>query len=391
MRIEYHVNLSLRIGRLIARILGYMTYLRMFIVATFLLAPSISSGQELQQDLEGIVRAEVVEIVEESGEIVPGTGVYARTQIIQAKLLEGSREGFMVEAINDYSPLQAGDRVYLNYLIRTDGSELYSVHERDRTGTLLFFAVLFAGSIVLFGGWRGVRSLLALIGGFTILLFVMVPALLAGYSAIAVSILCGGVILAFVMFLTHGWNRRTMAAFFGTVGAIGATGLLAALAVSLADFTGLGSDEAVYLNLSTAGALDLRGLLLGGIIIGVLGILDDVAVTQASAVEELRASNGGLSRRALFFRALSIGREHVGALVNTLALAYAGVSLPLLLLFSQSEASLMLILNREFVAVEIIRTFVGSIGLVLAVPLTTALAVYFLHGRGVREEEGVRP
>lgn len=169
-------------------------------------------------------------------------------------------------------------------------------------------------------------------------------------------------------------------AFTGTVMAVILTGVLAYLGVELASLSGFASDEAVYLNFNTRGTLDFAGLLLGGIMIGVLGVLDDITITQAAIVSELYNSASHLSRKEVYMKAIRVGKEHVGALVNTLALAYTGASLPLLLLFSTSDSSMGSIINQEIFATEIIRTTVGSIGLVLTVPITTLLAVYLLKG-----------
>jgi uncharacterized membrane protein len=158
------------------------------------------------------------------------------------------------------------------------------------------------------------------------------------------------------------------------------TGVLAYIGVTFAHLTGFVSDEAVYLNLNTKGTLDFAGLLFGGIMIGALGVLDDIAVTQAAVVSELYNSASHLSKKEIYIKALRVGKEHVGALVNTLALAYTGASLPLLLLFSTSDSSISSIINREIFATEIIRTVAGSIGLILTVPITTMLAVWLLKG-----------
>lgn len=157
-----------------------------------------------------------------------------------------------------------------------------------------------------------------------------------------------------------------------------ATGILAYIGVEAANLTGFASDEAVYLNFNTPG-LNFSGLLLGGIIIGALGVLDDIAVTQAAVVSELYGSSPNISRKEAYKRALRVGKEHVGALVNTLALAYTGAALPLLLLFSTSDSTVSSIINQEVFATEIIRTITGSIGLILTVPFTTLLAVFFLE------------
>ncbi len=151
--------------------------------------------------------------------------------------------------------------------------------------------------------------------------------------------------------------------------------------------TGFSSDASVYLNFATKGQLDLAGLLLGGIIIGILGVLDDISITQASVVQELKAANPKFDFNELYTRASRVGKYHLGSIVNTLALAYVGVSLPLILLYSNSETSISLILNQEVVASELLRIIVGSIGLILAVPATTAVAAWYFQSREVEDEE----
>jgi uncharacterized membrane protein len=170
--------------------------------------------------------------------------------------------------------------------------------------------------------------------------------------------------------------------------AVVATGILSVVWVSLARLTGFASDAAIYLNFSTHGALDFSGLLLGGILIGVLGVLDDVAITQASVTIELVRANTALRGVDLYRRALRVGQDHIGSLVNTLALAYTGVSLPLLMLFARTDSGFLDIVNQEVVASEIVRTLVGSLGLMLTVPATTLIAVWYVRRFGVPEEQG---
>jgi uncharacterized membrane protein len=185
------------------------------------------------------------------------------------------------------------------------------------------------------------------------------------------------IILALTLFLTHGLSVYVRIAYFGTMAAVAVTCLIAWVSVSWLHLTGFSADASVYLNFATGGQLDLAGLLLGGIIIGLLGVLDDVSITQASVVQELRRANPTLGVRSLYERGVKVGRDHVGSLVNTLALAYVGTALPLVLLYAQSQAPFMDILNQEVVAAELVRIIVGSIGLVLAVPFTTLVAAYY--------------
>ena len=214
--------------------------------------------------------------------------------------------------------------------------------------------------------------------------FLLVPALLAGWDPVLTSVGIAGAILAVVFFGTHGISSRSKIAFLGTFGAVIATGLIAWISSGMMRLTGFSSDASVYLNFATNGTLDLSGLLLGSIIIGILGVLDDVSITQASVVEQLKHANPALHFAELYERAIKVGRDHIGSLVNTLALAYVGVSLPLILLYAKSDSPLWQTLNQEVVAAELLRIVVGSIGLILAVPATTAVAAWYFHHREVQ-------
>ena len=335
-------------------------------------------AQTIQEDLQGIWRARVVSIESESKTTIPGTETEALIQNIQAELLEGEKIGQIVRVENDFLSLEVGDKFFLNYLITLDGNEIYTVADADRRGALIFFMILFAAVILFFGGKQGLRSLLALFGSLFIISYALIPSLTLGFPPVLTSVTIAVVILFLGIFLTHGWNRESLVAFLGTCSAVLITGILATFAVDASKLSGFASDESVFLNMQTGGTLDFAGLLLGGIIIGILGVLDDIAVTQAAVVRELFYTDKNLSRKEAYTRAIRVGKEHVGALVNTLALAYAGTSLPLLLLFYKSEASAGFLLNSELFATEIIRTIIGSIGLVLTVPITTGLAVWLL-------------
>jgi uncharacterized membrane protein len=319
----------------------------------------------------------VASVLSEHSETVPGSSVPSVHQELRVELLDGEREGQTLTVENDYRPLKAGQAFFLRYLITEDGQEIYTVGDPDRRAGLGFLAFVFAAVIVWFGGKQGFRSLLSLAASFFILTYALIPSLMKGYPPVLTSSAFAAAILGFAIFATHGRTRTSAIAFSGTALAVILTSVLSYLSVHLLGLTGFGSEEAVYLNLATGGTLDFSGLLLGGIIIGVLGVLDDIAVTQVAVVEELKASDPNLPRAAVYRRALRVGREHVAALVNTLALAYAGASLPLLLLLSTSTVPMSVLVNQEMFAAEIVRVIVGSIGLVLTVPITTAIAVFY--------------
>ncbi len=207
---------------------------------------------------------------------------------------------------------------------------------------------------------------------------VLLPGILHGYSPILLSIGISSLIVLVSSYVTHGFNRTTTAAVVGMIVTIVITGLLAYLAVVTTHLTGFSNEEAAYLNFQTTGSIDFVSLLLGGIMIGLLGIMYDAAIGQAVAIEELSTAAEHLSRKEIFWRATRIGREHIGALINTLAIAYVGASLPLLLLLHFSNSTLGVTLNEEIFASEIVRTVIGSIGLILAVPITTSIATWML-------------
>jgi uncharacterized membrane protein len=342
--------------------------------------PFQTFAQELHSEVQGVWHAEVKRVVELPSRLIPGTDTPTEVQELHARILEGPREGETVVFENDFVQLAEGDYFFMNYLVDINGAELYSVREPNRLGFLLVLGALFAGAVVLFGGMPGARSLVALAISLSIIVLGLLPLLLAGYPPLPLSVVFGVGIVGLAMAITHGLSRPALAAFLGSGVAVCAAGVLGSIAVSAAKLSGFASDEAVFLNIGTAGVLDIEGLLLAAIIIGALGVLDDISITQASAAEEIYASRkGDISSRELYLRASRIGRAHIGAVVNTLALAYVGAALPLLLLFSLSELPWGMLINQEVLATEIVRTAVGSIALALAVPATTLLSVYLIR------------
>lgn len=277
-----------------------------------------------------------------------------------------------------------GDKIIVSYE-PLSGTYLYA--DRERRAPLLWLAVLFAIAVVAIGRLRGVTALIALAATLGILVVFVLPSILSGHSPLIVAVV-GCAAIAFVsLYLTHGVNVMTTVSLVGTLGALGLTIVLGWWFFELADFTGLISEETAFIPLVAPG-IDVRGLLLGGVIIGALGALDDVVVTQSATVWEMRRESPNLGRARVFASAMRIGREHTGSIINTLVLAYAGASMPLLVLYAVSDQSLGIFANAELVALEIVRTLVGSIGLVAAVPVTTALAAYVSEpaSSGVRSE-----
>lgn len=360
----------------------------LLILTLLALVPSgLALGQELYRDVQGTWRAEVISIISEESRLIAGTDTEHIFQTIEARILDEERKGEIVIFDNDFIRLKEGDNFFLYYVIDVNGREYYSVRDVDRRPAILWFTALFVMAVLFLGGKQGARSLLSLAASFFVILYVLLPSLLKGFPPVPTSIILSSAILFFAIFFTHGFNRESSVAFAGTVCGVTLTGAMAYAGVYFARLSGFASDEAIYLNFNAPG-LDFAGLLLGGIIIGVLGVLDDIAITQSAVVSELYGSAPNLSRKEAYKKALRVGREHVGALVNTLALAYAGAALPLLLLFSTSDSSGLSIINQEVFATEIIRTIVGSIGLILTVPITTYLAAVFLESERGRKNPG---
>lgn len=355
-------------------VLGWLAVVGFFVVGI-----PVVSAQTEDYIAQGVWRAEVVSVIDQGVTEVSGTNTETHTQTIHAKLLDGDREGQVIEVSNDFIMLTEGQRFFVSYLIAPDGNVLYSVRDVDRRASLAWLGVLFIAVVLVFGRMQGLRSLISLAGSFVVILYVLLPLLLRGLDPVLISVLIGALILSVAIFFTHGFTVQSLIAFSGTVLAIGCTGVLASVSIKMLSLSGFFSDETVYLNFATNGQLDFGGLLLGGIIIGVLGVLDDIAITQVAVVSELRRALPNITAKSLYTRALSVGREHVSALVNTIVLAYAGVSLPLLLWFYGSETPFSMIINNEVFATEIARTIVGSIGLILTVPITTWLAAWFSH------------
>lgn len=345
-----------------------------------------ANGQVAYEELQAIVPAKVEAILGERTERIMGTEASTMVQTVSARLLEGERQDEVITFENDLVTLGKGDRIFLSHIKDIDGTELYLLKDVDRGSGLVFLFMLFVGLLLLFAGWQGARALGSLLLSIIGIVFVLLPALLAGYDPILMSLLISSVILALALFGTHGFNPVSLIAFGGTFATVLATSAIAWWFVNTLRLTGYGSDASVYLTFATRGELDLVGLLLGSIIIGVLGVLDDISITQAAVVRELRAANASLVPVELYRRAITVGRDHVGSLVNTLALAYVGAALPLVLLFSTSEAPLYFTLNQEVIAAELARILVGSIGLILAVPLTTALAAWWFGSREVDKD-----
>ncbi len=347
---------------------------------------------ELVPDTITMMKARVLEIENEERRTVEGTNVVHSFQTIKVEVVDGVEKGSIVTVENDYFNLEKGETFYLMHTVDTySGLDYYTVSDPYRLPQLSVLVALFLIAVFIFGGKQGLRGLASLIGSFLFIFYLLLPGVMNGYSPLFITVMVSSLIIVLGSYVTHGFTRTTSAAVLGMIGTVTFTGLLAYFMVRYTRLSGFGSDEVVYLNLNAGGTIDVIGLLLGGIIIGLLGVLYDAAIGQSVSVEELSRIAPHVSRKVIYQRALRIGREHIGALVNTLAIAYVGASLPLLLLFYQtSSGTVAHIINTEIFATEIVRIMIGSIGLVLAVPITTAVSVWMLVRPKISSADTIR-
>lgn len=283
-----------------------------------------------------------------------------------------------------------GQKLVLAYAPKAPKNLRYSVTDVDRKLPMALLAGVFALAVVAIGRLRGVFALVALVISFGLLTLFILPAILQGSDPLLVAVVGGSAIMLIALYLCHGLNARTSVAVLGTLTSLLVIGLLGSFFIDWAQLTG-NTDDQMGLVHGLFPQIDTRGLLLAGVIIGSLGVLDDVTVTQTSAVWELKDANPGASWRKLYGAAMRIGRDHIASVVNTLVMAYAGASLPLLLLFSIADSGVGTVATSEVVAEEIVRTLVGSIGLVLSVPVTTALAALVVSADRHNASTGFRP
>lgn len=335
--------------------------------------------QVAQESTSQVATAEVVQLLEE-GSIDLG-GRQQRYQVVEIAVLDGPYAGrsFMLEygrysQVPEEIRLRIGDQVLVSLTQGPDGAINAYFADFVRNQPLLILAGTFVLFILLVSRWKGFRSLLGMGISFVIILYYILPQILAGHDPVWVSIVGSTVLLGTTVYLVYGWGLKSHAAVLGIVASLVVTGLLASTFVVSTRLTGFGSEEAAFLVQFMGQSLDVRGLLLGGIIIGALGVLDDLVISQVSAVFELYNADPHQPWRQLYSRAMVIGQDHVAATVNTLVLAYVGAALPLLLLFTLQNEPFTYAINRSFVVEEVVRTLVGSLGLMAGVPISTAIA-----------------
>ena len=339
-----------------------------------------TSGLSGQQPVDGeVLRAAAgVDCSDPTAAATPGSECVALGVRLDGGPAAGTVIDTVVPAGAGAPRFAVGDGVVLSYGGGDDPSAAadpssYQVVDLQRGTPLAVLGIVFAAAVIALGRWQGLRALVALGLTLGVLAVFVLPAIAVGSPPVAVALVAAGLVVGIVLPLTHGWSARTATAALGTLASLALIGVLAVVFAGTTRLTGVGEQPGELAAVLGPG-LDLRGLLLAGVVIGALGVLDDVTVTQTSAVWELHRANPAAGLRDLYGSAMRVGRDHVASAVNTLVLAYAGAALPLLLLFALADRGLSDVLGAEDVAQEVLRTLVGSIGLVASVPVTTLLA-----------------
>lgn len=355
----------------------------MILCLLLLIVPTTIFAQDVSEQKEEIFNARVTEVLEQKS-TVRDDGSTSIQQKLKLKGLEGQwKDKEIVFDGTEFDVFSAakyrvGDKVLVNYNLGAEGEEYYYVVDFSRTTSLFWLAALFAVIVVVVGRLKGLRALIVLVLTFFIILKFIVPKIVSGNDPLITSIIGSFIILITSVYITEGFKKTSTIAIVSISISLIITGALSIWFTAITRLTGFASEEAMYLIGLAGGTLNIKGLLLAGIIIGTLGVLDDAIIAQVALVKELKSTNPELTKSQLYARAMRVGISHLSSMVNTLFLAYAGASLPLLILFSINQPPFMTfsqVVDNEMIATEIVRTLTGSIGLILAVPIATLLAV----------------
>lgn len=355
-----------------------LLYSLLTIVTLVLFVVDINPTTDISSNYEEIIEGTVKEITATSTvETINGDQHY---QEMSVEITRGSLVGDRITVENGatasiYSEeYEVGDRLVLIRSENMQGEDIFAVVDTVRRPLLYGLFVLFVAVVALVSQKQGIKALLGMVFSFFVLFRLVLPLILLGYSPIWCAIAGCTLIIPATFYLSHGIKHKTTVAILGTLLTLILTGVLAYVFANLADLSGLADEAAGFLKSDTGDRIDFQGLLLAGILISMLGVLDDVSVSQASIVQELSGAKKNISFLELYRRTMTVGKDHIASMVNTLVLVYAGASIPLLLLFIDHSHTFTEVLNYEYVAEEIIQTLVASIGLILTVPVTTFIA-----------------
>ena len=356
---------------------------------SFSFPSSTTNVEEPIVSTDDFFQGKVLRIISENSDLGYGlgTGTDVFTQVLDVQILGGSEKGKIVSTTNqiplsdkDIKKLTVGTGVVIGKNLI--GNEVqYYISDVYRLNSLWIVLAIFIGVTLLLTKFQGLKAFAGLFASFVVITWYILPQILHGGNPTLVSTIGTTIIAATSLYIAHGFHRRTSIAFVGTLISIAIAVTLSYIFVRVTHLFGMGSEEAFYLQFAPGTSINLRGLLLGGIIIGVLGILDDITTAQAAVVEQIYHANPTLSSGQLYKRGSVVGREHILSLVNTLVLAYTGASLPLILLFKIYQRPIWVTLNSEIIMEEIVRMLIGSITLIIAVPITTFIAAEYYNRR----------
>lgn len=369
----------------------FKKYILLFVLFFSVLLPINVFAQNTTATTETF-EAEVLTIKNEK-EFIRDDGSVSTQQDISLKGLTGSWKDKKVDYngignldVVSQNTYKVGDRVVINWNQSFDGGDQFYIMDFVRRGYLYLLTALFVVLIIAVGRTKGLRSILSLIISFIIIIKFIIPAIISGSSPLIVALIGSMAILGSIIYITDGFNKRTHVSLLSVIISLSLTFALSWFFVYITRLTGFSSEDTSFLVGIGTGIVDFKGLLLAGILIGTVGVLDDAILGQVEVVEQIRAVNSSLSEKEVLKTANKIGRTHLGAIVNTLFLTYAGASLPLLILFTVNQdigLGFAQVINNEVIATEIIRTLAGSMGLALAFPVTTWLAVHFLAPKNI--------
>lgn len=355
-----------------------ITFLLQIAFLLIFLSPSQAFAQTAE---ETYTKGVVLRIISQTQTNTGDTPTYLQTVLVQEK---NSGREYTIDLGSEFQPLKEkqllkpGTNVVL-LTTKIEESEKTVIAEIDRTRTMYWLFGIFSILVIIVSKWKGILSLIGMFASLGILSLYIVPNILAGENPLVISLIGSSIVGALTIYLSHGWSLKSHLALASIMSTLLCVALLSYVSVHSAKLAGLGSEEAYFLQFGQTSNINLQGLLLGGIMLGALGVLDDVTVSQISVVYELKRLKKNIHAKELYQRSLEVGKDHVASLVNTLVLAYAGTNLPLFILFTTNDQiPHWVTFNSEVILEEIVRTLTGSIGLVLAVPLSTLLTVFVL-------------
>lgn len=356
---------------------------KLFLIILIFVSFSVSSfAQEIDISEVKYLQGEVVGVLEEKEILFEGLDEKQQYQRLEILITKGSIKGETIDveiggfAIAQVNTYEVGDRVYISYSKDLEGNDVFYITDYIRTGGLLILFIIFAIAAVIVGSKKGVLSLFGMLVTFFIIFLFILPQIQIGKDPVLIVVLASIFMIPVTFYFSHGFKKKVSVAVVGTFISLIITGLLAYVFVDLGNLNGVVSEEALLLQTVGDSTYNLKGLLLAGIIIGALGVLDDITVSQSAIVFQIYELDNRLKFKELYRKAMQLGKDHIASMINTLILVYTGASLPLLLLFMDGSRTFSGILSLEIISTEIIRTLVGSLGLIVSVPITTFIAVY---------------